>query len=159
MRVESVNPGAGSHLPFPVGFRPRRLGPGGGTKFKPKGFVGTSSTPAFTTIFTLPSNGSWVNESFASEPLVNKLLLTPLDSSGNPYPCTSFSPGNGYFWMDDVTLTAVPEPSTWLRARCCCFPLDRKPCGSCARNCQRLNRVDFSNPAKGVGLGQRLLAF
>jgi hypothetical protein len=53
-----------------------------------------------------------VNESFATDSAVNKLLLTPLDNSGNAY--AQAYPANGYFWMDNVQLTAVPEPTTMI---------------------------------------------
>lgn len=124
MRVESVNPGAGSQFTLSGWFSGQGDFAGGAYEVQAQGFVGTSSPPAFTTIFTLPGDGSWVNESFASEPLVNKLLLTPLDSSGTPYPLNMPSPG--YFWMDDVTLTAVPEPSTWVAGAMLLLPFGSK---------------------------------
>jgi hypothetical protein len=113
MRIESLAPGAGSEFTLSGWFSSQGdLGAGGAFEVQAQGFIGTSSTPAFTTIFTLPSNGTWVNESFATDPTVNKLLLTPLDNSGNAY--AQAYPANGYFWMDNVQLTAVPEPTTLI---------------------------------------------
>jgi hypothetical protein len=113
MRIESLAPGAGSEFTLSGWFSSQGdLGAGGAFEVQAQGFIGTSSTPAFTTIFTLPSNGTWVNESFATDSAVNKLLLTPLDNSGNAY--AQAYPANGYFWMDNVQLTAVPEPTTMI---------------------------------------------
>ena len=113
MRIESLDPGEGSEFTFSGWFSSQGdLGVGSASEVKAQGFIGTSSTAAFTIIFTLPSDGSWVYESFATDLAVNKLLLTPLDSSGNAYAGAPFSPAPGYFWMDDVQLSAVPEPST-----------------------------------------------
>jgi hypothetical protein len=113
MRIESLDPGAGSEFTLSGWFSSQGdLGVGGAFEVQAQGFIGTSSTPAFTTIFTLPLDGTWVNESFATDPAVNKLLLTPLDNSGTAY--APNYPAPGYFWMDDVQLTtsAVPETST-----------------------------------------------
>jgi hypothetical protein len=111
MRIESLDPGAGSEFTLSGWFSSQGdLHVGSASEVQAQGFIGTSSTAAFTIIFTLPSDGSWVYESFATDLAVNKLLLTPLDSSGHPY--APNYPAPGYFWMDDVQLSAVPEPST-----------------------------------------------
>ena len=76
-----------------------------------EGFTGTSSTPSFTTTFSLPSDGSWVDEDLTAFGAFNKFLLSPLDASGNPSAFLA-----GYIYMDDVQFTVVPEPSSWALA-------------------------------------------
>jgi hypothetical protein len=81
----------------------------GAAQVEVEGFTGTSSTPSVTTTFSLPSDGSWVDEDLTAFGAFNKFLLSPLDSSGNP---SAFL--EGYIYMDDVQLTVVPEPSSWM---------------------------------------------
>jgi len=109
MRVESLNPSASDEFTFSAWFSGQPdLGPAA-SEVEVEGFIGTSSTPSFTTIFDLPSNGSWIDEDFTSDGAVNKLLFSPLDASGTP--STSL---DGYFWMDNAQLTSVPDQPSWM---------------------------------------------
>jgi hypothetical protein len=104
IRVESLTPSASDAFTFSGFFSSQyNLGPGA-AQVLVEGFTGSSSTPSFTTTFTLPSDGSWVDESFTTDGYYNKYLFIPEDSSGVP---STFL--NGYIAMDDVTLSTVPD--------------------------------------------------
>lgn len=128
MRVESLTTAPGAEFTFSGWFASGPpdvffTGANGAAQIEVQGFIGGSSTPAFTTTFSPPSDGSWALESFTATP-VNKLLFSPLDSSGNP---SDFI--QGYFFLDDVQITAVPEPATWTiagAAACGLFALIRR---------------------------------
>ncbi len=129
MRIESLSPTAASAFTLSGYFSGQPdltyLGGTAATEIQVEGFsvIGTSSTAVFTTTFTLPSNGSWVNEDFSSYGAVNKLLFSPLDASGDPSEYLA-----GYFWMDDVTINTVPDAGGWLvtiMAGCAVFGMIR----------------------------------
>jgi hypothetical protein len=104
IRVESLAPTASDAFTFSGYFSSQyNLGPGA-AEVLVEGFTGTSSTPSFTTTFTLPSDGSWVNESFTTDGYYDKFLFSPEDTNGDP---SAFV--NGYIEMDDVTLTTAPD--------------------------------------------------
>lgn len=75
-----------------------------------QGFVGSSTTPAFTTLYALSPNG--FSHLSLTSMNVNRILLTPADASG--------APSSGYMLLDDVTFgtaasgpsTTTPEPAT-----------------------------------------------
>ena len=127
MRVESLAPTAGNEFTF-SGYFSGQSYPGwnassGAAQLEVEGFIGTSSTPAFTSYLTLPSDGSWVEGSFTGTP-VNKLLFSPLDSNGNPSASL-----DGYFLLDNVQINAVPETGTWTitgMAGCAMWSLIRR---------------------------------
>jgi hypothetical protein len=109
IRVESLAPTANEAFTFSGWFSSQyNLGPGA-AQVQVEGFTGASSTPSFTTIFTLPSSGAWVDESFTADGDYNKFLFSPEDTNGAP---SAFL--DGYIWMDNVTLTtaAVPDAGT-----------------------------------------------
>jgi hypothetical protein len=102
IRVESLAPTPNEEFSFSGWFSSQpNLGPGA-PQVEVEGFTGTSSTPAFTTTFTMPADGAWVDENLTAYGDYNKFLLSPLDASGNP---SQFL--DGYIWMDDVTLTTT----------------------------------------------------
>ena len=104
IRVESLAPTTSDAFTFSGWFSSQyNLGPGA-AQVEVEGFSGTDSTPLFTTTFSLPTNGAWVDEVFTADGDYNKFLFIPQDSSGDP---STFL--NGYIWMDDVTLTTVPD--------------------------------------------------
>jgi hypothetical protein len=104
IRVESLAPTTSDAFTFSGYFSSQyNLGPGA-AQVLVEGFTGASSTPSFTTTFTLPSDGSWVDESFTLGGYFNKFLFSPEDSNGNP---SAFV--NGYIAMDNVSLTTVPD--------------------------------------------------
>jgi hypothetical protein len=115
MRVESLTAAPGAEFTFSGWFAsgPNDVffsGATGAAQIEVQGFIGGSSTPAFTTTFSPPTDGSWVQESFTGT-AVNKLLFSPLDSNGNPSGLIE-----GYFFLDNAQITAVPEPATWTIA-------------------------------------------
>jgi hypothetical protein len=128
MRVESLTTAPGAEFTFSGWFASGQpdvffTGANGAAQIEVQGFIGGSSTPAFTTTFSLPSNGTWTQESFTST-AVNKLLFSPLDSNGSP---SDFI--QGYFFLDNAQITAVPEPTTWTfagAAACGLFALIRR---------------------------------
>ena len=67
-----------------------------------QGFVGSSSTPAFTMLFALSPNG--FTELALTSTSVNKILLTPANAGGQP--------AAGYMLLDDVALTRATAPTT-----------------------------------------------
>jgi len=132
MRVESLTTAPGAEFTFSGWFA---SGPNdvffstatGAAQIEVQGFVGGNSTPAFTTTFSPPADGTWVQESFTGT-AVNKLLFSPLDANGTP---SDFI--QGYFFLDNVQITAVPEPATWAiagAAGCGLFALIRRRRGS-----------------------------
>jgi hypothetical protein len=114
MRIESLTTDAADAFTFTGWFSaqgypdPSFPGSIGASQILVQGFVGGSSTPAFETTFSISS--AWLEESFNTTP-VNKLLFSPLDGAGAP--CDFIK---GYFYLDDVTITPVPEPATWAFA-------------------------------------------
>ena len=109
IRVESLDSTPNEAFTFSGWFSGQPNLGSGAAQVEVEGFTGTSSTPSFTTTFSLPSDGSWVDEDATNFGAFNKFLLSPLDSSGNP---SDFL--EGYIYMDDVQLTVVPEPSSWM---------------------------------------------
>ena len=104
MRIESLTPKVGDEFTFSAWFSGQPYPPfGGAAGVQVQGFIGTNSIVAFTTNFSLPSNGSWVNEDFTAYGGVNKLLLSPLDGSGHPSAYLA-----GYFWMDSALINVAP---------------------------------------------------
>lgn len=122
MRVESLTTAIADQFTFSGWFSSQGY-PGFGTgaaKVQVKGFIGVSTTPAFTTTFSV--NSSWVQQSFTTP--VNKLLFSPLDINDA---MSIFE--EGYFYLDDAQLTPIPEPATWTiasAAACGLFALLRR---------------------------------
>ena len=107
IRVESIDPTATEAFTFSGWFSSQyNLGPGA-PEVEVEGFTGTSATPSFTTTFTMPADGSWVDEDFTADGSYNKFLFSPLDANGDP---STFL--NGYIWMDNVTLATAPDAGT-----------------------------------------------
>jgi hypothetical protein len=120
IRVESLNPTPGEAFTFSGWFSGQQNLGSGAAQVEVEGFTGTSSTPSFTTTFSLPSDGSWVHEDLTASGALNKFLFSPLDSSGNPSAYVG-----GYIYMDDVQLSgasAVPEPATVISGVLLLFP-------------------------------------
>jgi len=111
IRVESLDPTPDEAFTFSGWFSGQPNLGSGAAQVEAEGFTGTSSTPSFTTTFSLPSDGSWVDEDLTAFGAFNKFLLSPLDASGNPSAFLA-----GYIYMDDVQFTVVPEPSSWALA-------------------------------------------
>jgi hypothetical protein len=102
IRVESLDPTPNEEFSFSGWFSGQPNLGTGAPQVEVEGFTGTSSTPAFTTTFTLPSDGSWVDENFTANGDYNKFLFSPLDTNGAP---SDFL--EGYIWMDNVQLTTA----------------------------------------------------
>lgn len=114
LRIESLTTASGdtftlsaflSGQPFP-GWEDYSTG---AAKIQVEGFLGDSTAPVFTSIITLPRDGSWLHVDFNSIP-VNKLLISPRKNDDTPSDYLG-----GYVFLDDATVTtsAIPEPQTY----------------------------------------------
>jgi hypothetical protein len=108
IRVESLDPTPNEAFTFSGWFSGQPNLGSGAAQVEVEGFTGTSSTPAFTTTFNLPADGSWVDESFTAYGY-NKFLFSPLDGNGDPSAHLE-----GYIYMDDVQLTLPDAGSNSL---------------------------------------------
>lgn len=110
IRIESLTTNASDKFTFSGFFAGAYAG---GNFFGPplveaQGFAGGSTVPLFTTFFAVPTDGSFVQQSFTSS-AVNKLLFLGVDNVHKPY--------DGSFLLDDATfspsgVTTTPEPSS-----------------------------------------------
>lgn len=120
IRIESLTPSASSEFSLTAflgdgGFPGFASGP---SQVQISEFVGTSSTAFFTGVYSLSSPAGFTFIDLSAN-AYNKLLITPLDNSGNPLTFSSSAFSNGYVTLDDVTFAAAgtptavtPEPAT-----------------------------------------------